>query len=194
MGGRIWPQPGVYPPWGRAGPGSSPGGAVSTLCRRTRARGCGAGARLILRCLSHAPCSDPPRGGEPPAPLPLGLVGKGIINLSTALPPLSPEPPPPPPVPCYGGQDGARQWQCLPHLPLDSMGFLARKVVFFSSPPPPSSALAGLWHHSSPAGTIPAWPGAKPQLRTGPVLQLVPVPAAPVTVTQTLFNDFNRAC
>lgn len=70
-----------------------------------------------------------------------------------------------PRAPYYGGQDGAWQQQHSPHLSLDSVVFLARKVV--SSPLP--------------------WPGsgtssprlAPSQLCTGSVLQHVPVPAAP---------------
>lgn len=64
-----------------------PRGAVGTPCRRTGARGCRVGAGLILTCLSCAPHLSLTVtlfwgvgvGGQR-APLPPGLVGKGMVT------------------------------------------------------------------------------------------------------------------
>lgn len=177
----------------------SPEGSALTLPGEPSAlRAAGPGlvtAGLELTCLSCAPPplprSDPPCGGSN-VPLCHWVWWERVSYVSVPLlPPLSPEPPRVFLITGVGTGPGGGS---LLHLSLDSMVFLVRKVV--SSPP----NLPRPWPGSgtSPPRLAPSLPGRGPSPSSAPgpccstsLSLLLP---APVTVTQPLFNDFNRAC
>lgn len=175
-----------------------PRGAVSTPCRRTGARGCGAGARLTLTCLSCAPPplprSGPPCGGQGGSNVPLchWIWWERVSYVSVPLlPPLSPEPPRVFLITGVGTGPGGGSACSISHsTPWFSL------LEKWSLPPD----LPRPWPGSgtSPPRLAPSLPGRGPSPSSAPgpccstsLSLLLP---APVTVTQPLFNDFNRAC